>query len=208
MAATATRERARKPDSPPIDTTIRLWSPYSGGTYLLRNDVYSHSADGSKRLVEKGWRIKFVRGLATIPEEWLAAVLEAPWFTGETQPQTVWFLEDAKGFPTTDNGPHVISGPMSAHRTHKQDPPPVPGWQTMTPQEIAGVIHGGHVPDLMEATVWEAKHRGNEIVLRMLATALAGESVAGTDAELVLTATSLDSDAVTPGEIPADQRVV
>lgn len=160
-------------------TKIRLWSKYRELRMPLVHDEYEFHPNIGRHLVKKGITLHFRENFAEIDGAHIDLLMRHPAFAGEREPKCVWFADDQEAEILAQRMGHatnVVTGAIGSHR-QTLEPPPTPGWNKVGPEEVRGLIEKGHVPDLIGAVRYETNHRNNELVVRYLAAAIAGQPV-------------------------------
>jgi len=142
---------------------VRLRSPHASYWLSIETNTDAYNEMGGMRMVKQGERIKFVRGIADIPESMVETV-KANRFYGVD----FWLEDDIRRPLDLRDGPAVASGQMSG-ASRRLESEPLPGWKDIPPRELRARIESGAVADPEAALLYEANTRKRPQVLSALA---------------------------------------
>lgn len=145
--------------------TVELVSRHPSLWLSLTPNVDRYDSLGRIAGSDKGERVVFRGGRATVPAAWMDAIKEKPEWGVSVFPAGVI---QAPSF-----GPQVVSGSMSA--PVKQTGAPFQGWDETGAVEIRRQIALGNVPDLQAALVYEFQNRKRGQVIDAITKASKGD---------------------------------
>lgn len=165
---------------------LELLSPAAGLRMTLIPPRYVRDpVTGYKDTIDEGESLVFRQGRCTIKRELLPFVTKHSAFQGRGEKTLVYLPGDPRASTAATQGVNVVSGAMSSNRgLGDGTPPPLPGWDDMTPAEITKAVAQGRVTDPMTALAYEFRvpnGKRRERVKRVLWAAAEGEPVADDD---------------------------
>lgn len=134
-----------------------------------------YTAHGSRQVKEKGVMLVFNNYRCAVDAGLVDKVKALPEFSGIGGVKCLW-VEGEWDTPTRSQDLQVTSGPILAGPKGMPVALPHPGWDTLTPGELEGILASGAV-DLERALQYERAGKNRGIVRRMIAQAI----VAATD---------------------------
>lgn len=146
--------------------TVELRCFYASGMYVLTPSEDSYDGMGRRAKGRRGDIIRFTRGVATVPVEWMPMVEAMPGWGTEV------FLADDVRAPKAVTGPRVTDGSVTAADRTKPGPP-LTGWNTTGPRELRERIVAGEVRDPVAALTYEAQGKRREQVMTALSQRIA-----------------------------------
>lgn len=161
---------------------LELLSPAAGLRMSLIPPRYVRDpVTGRKETIDEGESLVFRQGRCVISRELLPYVTRHSAFTGRGEKAIVYLPSDPRAATAAALGVGVVTGAMSSNRgLGDGTPPPLPGWDDMTPAQITQAVAQGRVTDPMSALAFEFRvpnGKRRERVKRVLWAAAEGEPV-------------------------------
>lgn len=148
---------------------VTLVSSVAGKHLVLRPTQEVHDISGRRLVTEKSQVVKFSRGRAQVPSEWVGLVQQC-----KSYGKDVW-IEGENGAPMPTGGVQVVSGSLGA--AYRQEVrPPHEGWDQMGARELRELILRGGVADPVRAMTYEVTHRNRSQVVAAISQAIRGEA--------------------------------
>ena len=151
---------------------IDLISPHEKLRLTLEPPEMAMSVHGQIREIPGSRKqLVFVQGRCRMRAEWLPLLEERGEFNKDLPGKTIIFRAgDPEAVGASSHGPRVVDGAITAN-TGQSAPPPLPGWNDMSPVQIRESIRLGGVDDPVGAITYEANHKRREGVLVALMSA-------------------------------------
>lgn len=159
-----------------MTSKIDLISPIAQLRVILEPPDEVVDARFGKRRVDPGKTIRFDRGRASIPADWLPLLKEHYVYTGIDGQKLVWLANEDAPLGTFSGDPQISVG-MATARTAGALKPPVDGWDAMKVAEIKKALDQKRVSNLEAALQYELANSRRRMVVRDITDRMLGDKV-------------------------------
>lgn len=159
-----------------MTSTIFLISPIARLRVILEPPEEVIDARFGKRRADPGKTIRFERGRASIPAEWLPLVKENPSYTGINGQKLMWLEDEDAPMGNFGDGPQIAVG-MATARVAGVSKPPLDGWDAMKVAEIKKALDQKRVSNLEMALQYELANSRRRMVVRDITDRMLGDKV-------------------------------
>lgn len=148
---------------------VEFVSPHANLWVSLATAVEHYTTTGHRITETPTRKVQFTKGRAMVSPE-MAAEMEAHRECGVK----FWRADDIMAPFVGDTSPRVTSGQAHSRTRQQQAPsaPPLANWDQMGANAIKEAIKAGRVPNLQDALLYEATHRGRGQVVMAVNDAL------------------------------------